>query len=220
MNENLEENINKIMIEDIPTIKDMVEKTFSNEENLVIPADIDKETRRKIAIHELGHAIIHYIYQGETNLKTITVIPEGTGALGYVLHTIPKSKVIWTKRDYLDDIEELLAGRAAEDIFLGEDKVSSGCWNDLEKVANRITHLSNDCGMSETLGLISAKNIKPSLEMQQKLDAEKKKVLDSCYENVKKVLQTNRKMFDKVLDTLMKKGTITGEEFTELVKSK
>lgn len=41
--------------------------------------------------------------------------------------------------------------------------------------------------MSETLGLISAKNIKPSLEMQQKLDNEKKKVLDSCYENVKKV---------------------------------
>ena len=220
MNEKLDENINKIMIEDIPTIKEMVEKTFNNEENLVIPADIDKETRRKIAIHELGHAIIHYIYQGETNLKTITVIPEGTGALGYVLHTVPKSKVIWTKRDYLDDIEELLAGRAAEDIFLGEDKVSSGCWNDLEKVAYKITHLFNDCGMSETLGLISAKNIKPSLEMQQKLDAEKKKVLDSCYENVKKVLQTNRKMFDKVLDTLMKKGTITGEEFTELVKSK
>ena len=160
MNEKLDENINKIMIEDIPTIKEMVEKTFNNEENLVIPADIDKETRRKIAIHELGHAIIHYIYQGETNLKTITVITEGTGALGYVLHTVPKSKVIWTKRDYLDDIEELLAGRAAEDIFLGEDKVSSGCWNDLEKVAYKITHLFNDCGMSETLGLISAKNIK------------------------------------------------------------
>ena len=220
MNEKLEENINKIMVEDIPTIKEMVEKTFSNEENLVIPADIDKETRRKIAIHELGHAIIHYIYQGETNLKVITVIPEGTGALGYVLHTIPKSKVIWTKRDYLDEIEELLAGRAAEDIFLGEDKVSSGCWNDLEKVANKITNLFNNCGMSETLGLISAKNIKPSLEMQQKLDAEKKKVLDSCYENVKYVLKNNKNMFDKVLDTLMKKGTITGEEFTELVKNK
>ena len=71
---------------------------------------------------------------------------------------------------------------------------------------------------SETLGLVSAKNIKPSLEMQQKLDIEKKKTLDSCYENVKKVLQTNKTMFEKVLDTLMKKGTITGEEFAELVK--
>ena len=62
MNEKIEENLNKIMVEDIPTIKDMLEKTFSNDDNLVIPADIDNETRRKIAIHELGHAIIHYIY--------------------------------------------------------------------------------------------------------------------------------------------------------------
>lgn len=220
MNEKLDENINKIMVEDIPSIKEMVEKTFNNEDNLVIPSDVSMEDRRKIAIHELGHAIIHYIYQGETNLKIITVIPEGTGALGYVLHTIPKSKVIYTKRDYLDEIEELLAGRAAEEVFLGADKVGSGCWNDLEKVANTIDLIFKDSGMSETLGLLSARNIKPSLEMEQKLDAEKKKVLDSCYENVKGVLKTNKKMVDKVLDVLMEKGTITGEEFTKLVKEK
>lgn len=220
MNEKLDENINKIMGEDIPSIKDMVEKTFNNKDNLVIPADIDKETRRRIAIHELGHAIIHYIYKGETNLKIITVVPEGTGALGYVLHTTPKSKVLYTKRDSLDDIEELLAGRAAEDIFLGTENVSGGCWNDLEKVANILYYMFKEEGMSETLGLISARNIKPSLEMEQKLDAEKKKLLDSCYENVKGVLKTNKKMFDKVLDVLMEKGTITGEEFTKLVKEK
>lgn len=218
MNENLLKNINVLMLEDVPTIKEMVEKTFNNRGNLVIPSDVSIEDRRKIAIHELGHAIIHYIYQGETNLKVITVIPEGSGLLGYVLHTIPKSKVIWTKRDYLDEIEELIAGRAAEEVFLGADKVSSGCWNDLEKVANIIDRNLKQDGMSETLGLISAKNIKPSLEMQQKLDQEKKATLDSCYENVKNVIKTNKKMFDKVLDVLMEKGTLTGEEFVELVK--
>ena len=54
--------------------------------------------------------------------------------------------------------------------------------------------------------------------MQQKLDAEKKKVLESCYENVLNVLKNNKKMFENVLDTLMKKGTITGQEFLELLK--
>lgn len=72
--------------------------------------------------------------------------------------------------------------------------------------------------MSETLGLMSALSVKPGLEMTQKLDEEKKKILDSCYENVKKVLQDNRKMFDKVLKELMDKGTITGDEFVELLK--
>jgi AAA ATPase central domain protein len=220
MNKNLMKNINTLMVDDIPTIKEMVEKTFNNRDNLVIPSDVSMEDRRKIAIHELGHAIIHYIYRGETNLKVITVIPEGTGTLGYVLHTIPKSKVIWTKRDYLDEIEELIAGRAAEEVFLGKDKVGSGCWNDLDKVANIIDNIFKDTGMSETLGLISAKNIKPSLEMQQKLDQEKKETLDSCYENVKNVIKTNKEMFDKVLDVLMEKGTLTGEEFVKLVKAK
>ena len=220
INKNLMKNINTLMVDDIPTIKEMVEKTFNNRDNLVIPSDVSIEDRRKIAIHELGHAIIHYIYQGETNLKVITVIPEGTGTLGYVLHTISKSKVIWTKRDYLDEIEELMAGRAAEEVFLGKDKIGSGCWNDLEKVANTIDNIFKDAGMSETLGLISARNIKPSLEIQQKLDQEKKETLDSCYENVKNVIKTNKEMFDKVLDVLMEKGTLTGEEFVKLVKDK
>lgn len=56
--------------------------------------------------------------------------------------------------------------------------------------------------------------------MQQKLDQEKKETLDSCYENVKNVIKTNKEMFDKVLDVLMEKGTLTGEEFVKLVKAK
>ena len=218
MNENLAENIDTLMVEDVPSIRDMVEKTFNNRENLVIPADIDMEARRKIAIHELGHAIIHYIYQGESNLKVITIIPEGTGNLGYVLHTIPKGKVILTKRDYLDEVEELLAGRAAEEVFLGKDKCSSGCWNDLEKATDILMNILKTSGMSDTLGLISTKNTELGLEMTQKLDAEAKKTMDSCYENVKKVIIDNKKMFDKVLDTLMEKGTITGEEFVKIIK--
>ena len=102
--------------------------------------------------------------------------------------------------------------------MLGKDKVSGGCINDLEKATGILTHVLKNCGMSETLGLISASQTEPSLEMTQKLDAEKKKIFDDCYENVKKVLQTNRKMFDKVLNELMKKGTLTGEEFVSLVK--
>lgn len=217
-NDKLENNINILLTDDIPSIKDMIEKTFNNRDNLVIPADIDTETRRKIAIHEMGHAIIYYLYNGETDLKVITVIPEGNGALGYVLHTNPKTKVIWRKRDYLDTIEVSLAGRAAEEVMLGTENVSSGCWEDLEKATQTLTNMLNDCGMSETLGLISARSIKPSLDMTQKLDNEKKKILEDCYANVKKVLQDNKKMFDKVLKSLMEKGTITGEEFVKLIK--
>lgn len=94
MNENLEENIDTLMVEDIPTIKDMVEKTFNNEENAALPSDVDDEARRWTGIHEIGHALVEYLHNGETTLKLITVIPEGNGALGYVLHTAPKINYI------------------------------------------------------------------------------------------------------------------------------
>ena len=217
-NVDFRKKINALLEEDIPTIKEMIEVAFNERENMIIPSDIDTETRRKIAIHELGHAIIHYIYQGETNLKIITVVPEGNGNLGYVLHSIPKTKVIWTKRDYLDEVEELLAGRAAEELLLGIENISSGCISDLEKASSRLSRMFNEFGMSNTLGLISSKGNKPNLEMLQKLDNEMKETLDSCYANVSNVLKNNMGMFDKVLNTLMEKGTLTGEQFVEVLK--
>lgn len=218
MSEKLEENIDTLMLEDIPTIKDMVEITFSNEENVVLPSDVDDEARRWTGIHEIGHALIEYLHNGDTTLKLITVIPEGNGALGYVLHTTPKKKLHLTKRDYLNRIDVNLAGRAAEEVILG--KVSSGCWNDLEKASNLIdTFLKND-GMSETLGLMSARSVKLGLEMTQILDKEKKKILDECYNETKKMLEDNREVFDKVINELMEKGTLSGEEFLQLLKNR
>lgn len=218
MNENLEENIDTLMVEDIPTIKDMVEKTFNNEENAVLPSDVDDEARRWTGIHEIGHALVEYLHNGETTLKLITVIPEGNGALGYVLHTAQKNKLHLTKRDYLNRIDVNLAGRAAEEVILG--KVSSGCWNDLEKASNLIESFLKYDGMSETLGLMSAKSVKLGLEMTQNLDKEKKKILDECYNETKKMLEDNRAIFDKVINELMEKGTLSGEKFLQLVKKK
>ncbi|MBR3891380.1 MAG: AAA family ATPase [Bacilli bacterium] len=212
------DKVNLLSIEDIPSIKEVIEKTFNNKDNLVIPSDITPEARRQIAIHEIGHAIINYLYQGETNLKVITVVPEGSGALGYVLHSTPKTKVLWTKRDYLDEVEELLAGRAAEELYLGKEKISSGCSSDLEKASSRLNQCFSEFGMSETLGLISTRGDKPNLEMLQKLDIEKRNVLESCYQNVLRVLKENEYMFNKILGVLMEKGTLTGEEFVALIK--
>ena len=194
----------------------LAEKTFNNEEHAALPSDVDEESRRWTAIHEIGHALIEYLHNGETTLKVINVVPEGNGTLGYVLHTSVKEKLHLTKRDYLNRIDVLLAGRAAEDVMLG--KVASGCWNDLEKAANIVTKMLKECGMSETLGLLSTKNIETSIEMSQYLDKEKKSILDQCYEETKKMLEEHRDLFDKVINELMEKGTMSGEEFLKVVK--
>lgn len=220
LNEKLLENINVLMVEDIPTIEKMVEITFNNRENVIIPSDVSEEDRKRVAIHELGHAIITYIYTGKSTLQKITVVPEGIGTLGYVIHTTPKDKICKIKRDWLNEVEIKLAGRAAEDVFYGEDNISSGCSNDLDEATRILTRMLKAMGMSETLGLISCETVRLGLEMEQKLDVEKKKVFENCYENVKKVLKDNMQIFNKVLKELMKKGTLTGKEFINLIKEK
>ena len=72
--------------------------------------------------------------------------------------------------------------------------------------------------MSETLGLISTRGDKPNLEMLQKLDIEKRNILESFYQNDLRVLKENEYMFNKILGVLMEKGTLTGEEFVALIK--
>lgn len=219
-NPKLDENVNILLKEDVPTVKEMVDITFNNIDNLTIPSDITTQERKRIAVHELGHAIINYLYFGESNLKLITVVPEGNGTLGHVLHSDSREKVLYTKSDYIKKIESLLAGRAAEEIFFGIEGVSTGCWNDLEKVANIIDDIFNECGLSQTLGLLSTRNISANVEMKDKLDEEKKKTIDEAYEHVKIVLTENLPLFDNVLNYLMEKGTLTGDEFEKLINKK
>ena len=216
MNENIEDHIDTILGEDIPTIKDMADKTFNNEKNIALPSDIDDESRKWTAIHEIGHALVEYLHNGETTLKMITVIPEGNGTLGYVLHERPKNKFHMTKRDYLNQIDVNLAGRAAEEVILG--KVSSGCSNDLEKAAKLIDFVLNNYGMSSTLGLLNTKYIKVNGEMKDDLDKEKKQLLADCYNETKRMLKENIDVFNKVIYKLMEKGTLSGDEFVELLR--
>ena len=215
-NNDLENNLNVLLVEDVPTIEEMVEITFNNEQ-AALPSDVSDEDRRWTAIHEIGHALVEYLHNGETTLKIINVIPEGNGYLGYVLHTKPKQKMHYTKRDYLNRIDVSLAGRAAEECILG--KVASGCQSDLDKASRLLNDMFNEYGMSDTLGLISTRNNKIGLEMQQNMDKEKKATLEMCYNETKKMLEENRHLFDKVLNVLLEKGSLSGEEFVELIKN-
>jgi hypothetical protein len=218
-NKNLKDNLNVILPEDVPTIKEMIEITFSDRDHMVLPADITDDVRRKIAIHELGHAIVYYVLNGETNLKVITVVPEGNGNLGYVLHTNPPQKVLWTKEEYLNAIKVSLAGRAAEELVYGKDQVTGGCSEDLKHVTDKLNYMFNVCGMSESFGLMRNNNADAlSTSLQMALEQEKKSVLEMCYQDATTILKNSKDLFDKCIDELMKKGTLTGEEFVQLIK--
>lgn len=217
-NPKVKENILTIMPEDIPEIKEIADVVYSDRANLTLPTDITEKDKKTVAIHELGHAIIHYLLNDEIDIKVITVVPEATGNLGYVLHDRSKAPVSKYRKDYLNRIKVLLAGRAAEEIFIGD--VSTGCSSDLQKANWEVNEMVERVGLSSSMSLVTVEKNSLSDHTKQKIDEEKKDTLDKCYEETKELINKNTNLFYKCLDYLIEKGTITGEELLNLLEGK
>lgn len=217
-NPKVKDNILNILPEDVPEIKEVADVVYSDKKHLTLPSDITEKDKKNIAIHELGHAIIHYLLHDEIDIKVITIVPEATGNLGYVLHEMTNVPVSKYKKDYLNRIKVLLAGRAAEEIFIGD--VSTGCSSDLQKANSEVSDMISRVGLSESMSLVTINNNDLSDYTKQKIDEEKKAVLDKCYEETKELINKNTNLFYKCLDYLIEKGTISGEELLDLLKDK
>ena len=109
---NYKKNIKQIREEDIPTIKEMIEVVF-NGSNMTDPTTITEEIRKRVATHEIGHALVRFVLFKKPGIKRITVNPEGDGTLGYVLHSLDIDKPIKTRTDILNDIKVSMGGMAA-----------------------------------------------------------------------------------------------------------
>ena len=203
--------------EDIPTISEMIKESVLDEDSLIFPSDITEEDKRETAYHESGHALAQYLLENKIDIKEITIIPEGSGTLGYVLHK-PNKKGCYSKEDYLNMIKRLLAGRAAEEIIY--NTFYSGCSSDIEKATKYAYLMTQRLGMSNNIIPIDNKNYKSGIELQNELDKEVKNILQTCYNEVKDLLEKNKELLENLTNFMLSKNNITGEEFEEFLKYK
>ena len=105
------------------------------------------EEKRSIAIHEAGHATVSWFLEYANPLIKVTIVPRGKslGAAWY----LPEERQITPAQAILDDICSLLAGRAAEEMFMG--RISTGALNDLERVTKQAYAMVAFFGMSDKL---------------------------------------------------------------------
>ncbi len=113
-------------------------------------SDIEK---RIVSYHESGHALMAELTKGATRVTKVSIIPRGLGALGYTLH-LPdeEDRFLKQKHELLAEIDVLLAGRAAEEVFL--DEISTGAGNDLDRATNILKDMITAYGMSDVAGLM------------------------------------------------------------------
>ncbi len=190
---------------------------------------ITEKEKRVLAYHESGHALVSKLLKVREVTK-VTIIPRGL-ALGYTLNLPQEDRYLMTRKELLDEMTVMLAGRAAEELVFGE--VTTGSQNDLERVTELARRMVCEFGMSERLGPVTlgrkagpiflgrdiVEDRNYSEAVASEIDKEVRRIVEECYQRAKKLLQENRHILDAIANRLLERETIDGEELDELLKS-
>ena len=176
-----------------------------------------EEERRSIAIHEAGHATVSWFLQYANPLVKVTIVPRGK-ALGAAWY-LTEERQITTTQALLDQMCATLAGRAAEELFLG--RISTGAANDLEHTTKIAYAMVAYYGMSETLPHINYYDMqsdgygltKPySDKTAELIDREATDIVRSQYERAKAILSEHAEGIQQLAQLLLDREVIYTED--------
>lgn len=188
---------------------------------------INEKEKKIVTYHECGHALIAETTKGAKKVSKVSVIPRGLAALGYTLNTPEENKFLMQKHELLAEVDVLLGGRAAEEVFIGE--ISTGASNDLERATDIIKAMISIYGMSEIAGLMvlekqrntfltGGQTIKDySEKTAEALDEYVKATLDERYKGVLATLKLYKDAIETMVDALYEEETIEGEKVRQII---
>ncbi len=188
----------------------------------------DEHTKKLVAYHEAGHAIVGLNLPDGAIVQKVTIIPRGNAG-GYNLITPRKEKILNSKKELVDTITSYMGGRAAEEIFF--DDITTGASNDIQQATRIAKDMVTTYGMSDLgpvqynsgnstvfLGRDYNSPANASSQVAYEIDIEVRKIIDSCHELAKKIINEHKNDLIKIAEALIAQETITAEEI-ELVLS-
>lgn len=190
-----------------------------------------EEDKKITAYHEGGHAIVTHNLAKMDPVHRISIVARGM-SLGHTLIPPAADRTHETKSRIIQQVTAMLGGRAAEEVVFNE--MTSGASNDIEQATRLARAMVVNFGMSslgpidfgpqmdyDELGKPSwyePAQISPA--MQEKIDLEVKKIVDSCYQESISVIKRHQKTLDKVVEALLKKETLDREDFEKITGKK
>ncbi|SET68939.1 cell division protease FtsH [Natronincola peptidivorans] len=179
-----------------------------------------KEADRSItAYHEAGHTVATKLLCPENKVTKVTIIPSTKGAGGFSMN-IPPDRMYHRKKDMLNNIKVALAGRVVEELVFGEDNITTGASNDIQKATEIIVAMTKQFGMSEEVGMINYDILLgQSGGMDQKLIESCNKTMKILYTETKEMIQENIALVKAIAEGLMDKETLKEDEIQEIVSS-
>lgn len=190
---------------------------------------MSEKTKKVIAYHEGGHALIAKLIPGCDPVHKITIVSRGD-ALGYTLQMPEEDKYLVSKNDILNTLCVMLGGRAAEEITFGE--ITTGAQNDISRVSAYAHKMVLEYGMSDKVGPMSLQKDQHEVFLgrdivnqpgyseatAQIVDEEIKNIVHNSYDRAKKLLAENMDLLDKLADRLIARETVSGEELDDMMK--
>ena len=179
------------------------------------------------AYHEAGHAFVSMMYEDIADpVHKATIIPRGR-ALGMVQHLPIDDKVSMTLAEVRANLSIALAGRCAEEIFFGADKITTGAESDIAMATRLARYSITTAGLSKKVGLpainqVGTFGVRGALENASEktaelVDAEIRAWLDAAHMDATKHLTKNKKTVEKLANELLTRETLTGAEIREIV---
>ncbi len=190
---------------------------------------VDSKSKRLIAYHEVGHALIGTLIKDHDPVQKVTLIPRGQ-AQGLTWFTPNEEQGLISRSQLKARITSTLGGRAAEEIVFGKSEVTTGAGDDLQKVTSMARQMVTRFGMSE-LGPLSLETqnnevflgrdwmnkSEYSEQIAAKIDSQVREIVNICYQTSKELLQENRALMERLVDLLADQETIDGDLFRKIV---
>ncbi len=181
---------------------------------------ISFDDRKITAYHEAGHALATKLIAPDYKVSKVTIIPSTKGAGGFSM-SIPPDRMYQTKHEIICNVKIALAGRAAEEIIFGEDQITTGASNDIEKATEMMLSMLRRFGMNKKVGLINydvLQRVKvPNLERE--IVYECKKMMGNLYHDIKELILKNLHILEIIAEQLLIKETLNEKDIDKLLKS-
>jgi len=177
--------------------------------------------RRRVAYHELGHALMTLVLPGVDPVQKISIIPRSIGALGYTMQRPTGDRYLMTRQELIHRMCVLLGGRAAETVFF--DDVSTGASDDLEKGTDVARSMVTQYGMTDALGQVTYERKRQSvggLPMPQEsgpsyaeatareIDATVRQLVDDAFASTLEQVRGHRQALDTAAQRLLQDETM------------
>ncbi len=189
----------------------------------------DGRSKRLIAYHEVGHALIGTLVKAHDPVQKVTLIPRGQ-AKGLTWFSPDDEQTLVSRSQLKARIMGALGGRAAEDVIFGREEVTTGAGGDIQQVASMARQMVTRFGMSE-LGPISLEGDSQEVflgrdlmtrsdisdAISKQIDEQVREMVKACYIETISIVKKNREAMDTLVELLIEKETMDGEEFSNVL---